>query len=117
MMPKNHSKQLEIAKLSDDDLQDRFTEVFEKRVGVYNHIESFECICKRATGGKDVDMEVTIVGMAGSPVVKDYKDMKVKNSDTIILDYEGRGSITFKFIPERTISLNSNEYVVVYRAV
>ena len=117
MTPKNHDRKLEIAKLSDDDLQDRFTEVFEKRVGVYNHIESFECICKRDTGSKDVHMEVTIVGMAGSPVLQDYKNMKVKNSDSIILDYDERGSIAFKFMPEKTVSLNSNEYVVVYRAV
>lgn len=115
MMPKNQSKKLEIEKLSDDDIQDRFTEVYEKRVGAYNNINSFECIIKRDSTNKDVTMEVTIVGMAGSPVMDDYKKGKVKNSDVIVLEYEGRGSIRFKLLPEKTISMNSNEYLVVYK--
>lgn len=117
MMPKNQSKQLDISKLSDDDLQDRFTDVFEKRVGAYNDLDSFECILKRDSSNKDVAMEVTVIGMAGSPVMEDYKKMKVKNSDSIILDYGDRGSIKFVLIPEKIISLNTNDYVVVYKAV
>ena len=117
MMPKNQSKKLDIEKLSDEDLQDRFTEAFEKRVGSYNNLDSFECLIKRGGSGIDILMEVTVIGMAGSPVISDFKDMKVKNSDSVTIEYEGRGSLKFKLLPEKIISLNSNDYLVVYQAV
>jgi len=117
MTPKNQSKKLDISKLSDDDLQDRFSEVFEKRVGAYNNLDSFECLIKRDSSNKDVTMEVTVIGMAGSPVMDDYKNMKVKNSDVIVLDYGDRGSLRFELIPKKITTLNSNDYVVSYKAV
>lgn len=117
MTPKNQSRKLDISKLSDDDLQDRFSEVFEKRVSAYNDLNSFECLIKRDSSNKDVVMEVTVIGMAGSPVMDDYKNMKVKNSDVIVLDYGDRGSLKFKLMPEKIVSLNTNDYVVAYKAV
>ena len=68
MMPKNQSKKLDIEKLSDEDLQDRFTEAFEKRVGSYNNLDSFECLIKRGGSGKDILMEVTVIGWLDLPL-------------------------------------------------
>lgn len=117
MTPKNQGKNLDVSKLSDDDLQDRFTEVFDKRVGAYNNLNSFECNCKRDMNSQEVFMEVTVIGMAGSPVMDDFKNMKVRNADVIALDYEGRGTIRFKLLPEKIVSLNTNDYLVVYKSL
>ncbi len=107
---------MDTSKLSDDDLQDMFTEEYEKNVASLSSLTSFECICKRDTA-RAVKMEVTVYGMAGSPSLDDYKKGKVKNSGSVIINREGKGSLKFVILPSEIASLNTNDYVVVYKAV
>ena len=107
---------MNISKLSDDDLQDMFSESYEKNIASLNGFDSFECICKRGSNNPDVKIEVTVTGMAGSPTVDDYKNGKVKNSSALIISREGKGSLKFKLLPSETLALNSNDYLVVYKA-
>ena len=104
------------SRLSDDDIQDMFTESYEKNVASINSISSFECICKRDTSS-GIKMEVTVYGMSGSPSLIDYKSGKVKNSGSVIISREGNGSLKFNAIPSEMLSLNTNDYLVVYKAV
>jgi len=108
---------LDISKMSDDDIQDMFTEVYEKNIGVYNGIDSFECTCKRETGKNEVKMEVMIVGMAGSPTIDDYKNGKVKGSEKVIINREGKGTMKFVLCPKDSVYLNMNDYIVVYKSL
>jgi hypothetical protein len=110
------TQKLNVSKLSDDDLQDMFTEAYEKKVAKENEFDSFECICKRSGPTSDVKMEVTVTGMAGSPTIDDYKNGKVKNSKEVVIEREGKGSLMFKLLPKETISLNTNDYLVIYQA-
>ena len=108
------NQKVDISKLSDDDLQDMFTESYNN-IASQNGFDSFECICKR-TNQNDIKMEVTVVGMAGSPTIDDYKGGKVKNSNSLVINRDGKGILKFNLMPRETISLNTNDYMVIYRA-
>jgi hypothetical protein len=110
-------QQLNTSKMSDDDLQDMFSEAYEKNVASYNDIDSFECICKRETGNPKIRMEVLIVGMAGNPTIDDYKKGKVKRSEQVTIEREGKGSLKFVFKPKDTVYLSNNDYTVVYESI
>jgi len=110
------TQKLNVSKLSDDDLQDMFTDAYEKNIASENGFDSFECICKRGSNSSDLKMEVTVTGMAGSPTIDDYKNGKVKNSKSVTILREDKGSMTFKLLPKEIISLNTNDYMVVYQA-
>jgi len=104
------------SKLSDDDIQDMFTEAYEKNIASANSISSFECICKRDTSS-GIKMEVTVYGMSGSPSLIDYKNGKVKNANSLMVSREGNGSLKFVTVPSEMLSLNTNDYLVIYKAV
>jgi len=108
------NQKVDISKLSDDDLQDMFTESYNN-IASQNGFDSFECICKR-TNQHDIKMEVTVIGMAGSPTIDDYKGGKVKNSNSLVINRDGKGILKFNLMPRETISLNTNDYMVIYRA-
>lgn len=110
------TQKLNTSKLSDDDIQDMFSEAYEKNIASANGFDSYECICKRGGNTPDIKMEVTVVGMAGSPTIDDYKKGKVKNSSAVVIGREGKGSLKFKLVPSDTMSLNTNDYLVVYKA-
>jgi len=110
------TQKLDARKLSDDDLQDMFSAAYEKRVASQNGFDSYECICKRDSNNAPIRMEVTVTGMAGSPTVDEYKKMKVKNSDAVVIEREGKGRMKFKLVPSETIALNTNDYMVVYKS-
>jgi len=113
-MSNQRSMRMDVSKLSDDDLQDMFTESYGI-IASENGFDSFECICKR-TNINDVKMEVTVVGMAGSPTIDDYKSGKVKGANSLIIKRDGKGTLKFNILPKETISLNTNDYMVIYKA-
>ncbi len=117
MAQKTRTDKMDTSKLSDEDLQDMFTEAYEKQVAFENAFDNYECICKRETGIPTVTMEVTVVGMAGTPTLDDYKNGKVKNSKSVVITREGRGSLRFDLDPKSVISLNSNDYLAVYKSI
>jgi len=111
------SNKLNVIKMSDDDLQDLFSESFERNIAINNDITSYECICKRGTLSTDIIMEVTISGMAGSPSKEDFKSLKIKNCKSLKIEVEGKGELEFVLAPKETISLNTNDYMVIYKAI
>lgn len=110
-------EKLETKKLSDDDIQDMFTESFESEIASMNNIDSFECTCKRETGSQQIKMEVMVVGMAGSPTIDDFKSGKIKNVSSVVITREGKGSLSFKLCVSESIRLNMNDYILVYESL
>ena len=106
---------VDIAKISDDELVEMFEPVFEEKIASLNNIGSYECACKRNTSTSEVKMEVMVVGLAGSPTLGDYKNGNVKDSDTVVVDLEDRGTIKFVLVPKEITALNTNDYVAVYK--
>ena len=117
MTHKTKVEKMDVSKLSEEDLQDMFTEAYTEQVASENAFDNFECISKRETGSNSVIVEVTIIGMAGTPTLDDYKQGKVKNSKSITINREGKGSLRFNIDPKSIVSLNTNDYLVVYKSV
>jgi hypothetical protein len=113
------TNKLDIASMSNEDIEDLFTQAYEKTVAIPNGIGEFECKCQReATNSREARVEVLVVGMAGSPTLSDYKEMKLANSDVVVIEREGKtGSIAFKLNTKDMIALNSTDYIAVYETV
>ena len=102
--------------LSDEELQDLFEESFRTQVADVSSIGEFECKCTRVVNKSDIRMEVTISGFAGTPTMEEFKTGKVKAANRVSINREDKGVLNFRLVPEETVSLNSNDYVIVYRA-
>jgi len=109
---------INVDKLSNEDLQDMFTEAFQEQVASRNNISEFECTCKRDSNSPDVKMEVMVVGMAGTPYLEMFQKGKVKNADSIVVKREGfKNTLKFKMEIKEALALNANDYLVVYKMV
>lgn len=111
------TKQINVATLSDEELTDLFSEAFENQVASYNNIQQFECTCVRVPSQTNAKIEVMIIGLAGSPCVDQFKSMEgLKNIDSVVISRENKGSLKFVILPKETISLNTNDYIIVYQS-
>ena len=116
--PKKSSlKQMDTKKISADEVQDMFTEAFEAQVGSLNNISEFEVKCNKSIAKKDIQVEVTVQGMAGCPNAEDFKHGKIKNIDKVVIERADKGSLEFKLLKDQTVYLNSTEFIVVYQSV
>lgn len=104
-----------VERISDEEMEDMFGSAFETQVASPNEIGSYECTCKRDSSNPDVKMEVTIIGLAGSPTLDDFKEGRVKNSGTVVVQREDRERLKFKLVVKEVVSLNTNDYSVVYK--
>jgi len=110
---KASNKKIDLSKLGSDELNNLFTEAFNKQVGINTGINEFECNCIRQKDG--VEVEVSIVGMAGTPTVDDFKSNKIKEACCIVVSNERDEVLQFYLIPKNSMILNSNDYMIVYR--
>lgn len=108
---------MDITTVNDEALQDLFEAAFEVQVASYNNISEYEASIVRETASKNLTIEVTIYGLAGSPTPDNFKDVTLKNIDTVIIEREDKGSLRLNLVPKETISLNTNDYVIVYKSV
>jgi len=107
---------MNLDKVSDEVIQDLFTESFEQK-GADNDISEFECTCKREVGSSKIGIEVMVVGMAGTVPYNEIHDKEIPELETITIGREGDGSLDFERDPESDYVLNTNDYVVVYKSV
>jgi len=109
---------LDISKLSNENIADKFAEAFEEQVASLNKISEFECNCIRESASSDeAKIEVTITGMAGDPISDDFKDGNLKNYDTVVVKDDEKGNLKFVYSSDETINLNTSDYMVVYKVV
>jgi hypothetical protein len=111
------SKKVGINNLNDEEIENLFTDAYADQVGSRINVPEFDCKCAREVGDKNVKVEITVIGLAGTPTLDDYKNVKFKESTTVVISRDDIGSIKFKLIPSATVSLNTNDYVVTYQAV
>ena len=113
-------KKMDVSKMSDEDIESLFYDVFEEKVASFNNITSFECKCVRdsklSADNKSVGIEVMIAGLAGSPTPEDFKAKKVVEAKCITISRDGESTLAFVLKPEKTYTLNTNDYIVVYEA-
>jgi len=109
-------KRMNIKTVSDEEIQDLFEESFKNQVASYNDIDNFEVKCVREVGKDSLSVEVSIMGTAGSPTAEDFKKMKVKNASSVIISRADKGELKFNIMPDKTLYLNSTEYIVIYKS-
>ena len=105
----------DVERISDEEMEEMFVEAFETQIASLNAIGSYECSCKRDSSNSDVKMEVMIIGLAGSPTLDDYKKGKVENAGTVLIKREEKDSLKFNLVTDEIISLNTNDYSVIYK--
>ena len=103
-----------INRLSDEVVEDLFTEAFESQVSSLTDIGEFECKCVRESGKEGMKVEVTIFGFAGTPTPDDYKAVKYEEFKKVVVGREDIANATFVLNPNDIMCLNTNDYVVPY---
>jgi len=104
-----------VERISDEEMEDMFVSAFESQVAFPNGIGSYECTCRRDSSNPDVKMEVMVIGLAGSPTSDDFKEGKVENSGAVVVRREGKDQLKFELAAEEIITLNTNDYLIVYK--
>lgn len=111
LVVKAQSQGLNIAKLSDDDIEGMFIEAFDKIGGIYN-ITEFECQVSREKNKAKV--AVTIYSFADSPTLDDFAKNRNKELSRIEAEKEGLGKLSFVLDTKSVIPINSNDYSITY---
>ena len=112
------SKNIDLKKISDDEIETSFRAAFEDEV-VYNNDfggeTDFDVKIVRDLSKNIVKVEATIQGLAGSVNAEDFKKSKVKKAERITNTIEGKGQLVFSLLPKETAYNSSTEYTVVYQ--
>ena len=106
---------VDVERISDEEMEDMFEKAFETQVASPNEIGSYECTCKRDSSNPDVKMEVAVIGLAGSPTLDDFKEGKVENSGAVVVQREDKDQLKFNLVAKETVALNTNDYSIVYK--
>ena len=108
---------MNISKLSDEQIEDMFTEAFQDQVASLNNIGEFECKCNRAVDAGHVVMEVMVAGLAGTPTYEEAHGDTLEELEVMTISREDKGELDFERSPEDDYVLNTNDYIIVYRSV
>ncbi len=109
-------QELNIDSLGADRVETMFEEKFAEQIGKYGNIDEFEAKCERSIADDSICMNVTIIGLAGSPTLEKYLEGDVENVEEIVVGDEDYGFMTFTLCHEDCTVLNTNDYLVVYKA-
>lgn len=107
---------MNVNKVSNEMLQDMFSEAYREQIGIDNNISEIECVCSRDTATGSIDMEVTVFGYCGTPSISDYKTGKVKNANKVSVEIDKGKKTVFTLDKNSIKTLNTSEYVMTYKA-
>jgi len=110
------TEKLDVTALNNEQVEDLFNVAYAEQVGNLNNISEFDCKCVREVEGSKIKVEITVIGLAGSPTLDDYKEVRSEDFKKVVLNRDGAKAV-FKLLPKATVVLNSNDYVVTYQAV
>jgi hypothetical protein len=108
----SEANEIKIDRLGADKIRDLFEESFEEQVGNRNNMGDAEA--NIINEGGNFSVELIITGMAGSPSCDDFKNAKVEGAESIVIQQEGYPEFKFGLDAEKTVRLNTNDYLVVY---
>lgn len=105
-------------RLGDNDLVNLFEETFKSKVADENNISLFRANLNRDVAHGEIEFEVDIYGLAGTPPLEKFKNGAVgASSRSFLLERSDIGRMQVNLMPERTVFLNGNDYRISYRAV
>jgi len=113
------SKYLNVVKLDDNQLHDRFEEAFRAAGDDRDNdlrLNEVDVAVVRDSA-RNVEIHATVYGLAEVTTPEQFVDTKtgkiIKGGQPIAFDVDGRGSVAFGV--DRLERKNSNDYVVVYK--
>jgi hypothetical protein len=109
-------KEMQLERVSSEELISMFEEAFEEQVAKLNNIEAFGVECNDRGLGKAVQINVDISGHAGTPTVDQFKKGDVEGSESVTICRDDIGEKTFQLVKSLTTYVSGNDYLVVYEA-
>lgn len=110
------SKVMSLERVSSEEIVSMFEEAFETQVASWNNIEAFGVECNERRIGKPVQVQVEVSGHAGTPTIDQFRQGKVKNSESVTIARDDIGEMKFRLLPDQTCFLSGNDYLIVYEA-
>ncbi len=110
-------KNMNISRISSEDIVSMFEKAFEEQVADINYISSFDVECVDRAIGKPILVNVDISGHAGTPTIDQFRKGLVKGSDMVTISRDDIGEMKFKLLPKMTAFLSGNDYIIVYESV
>ena len=111
------SKEMNLDRVSSEEIVSMFEEAFETQVASLNDIGAYGVECDDRQIGKPVQVKVDISDHAGTPTIDQFRKGEVEASESVLIAREDIGSKKFKLIPSLTCFLSGNDYLLVYESV
>lgn len=110
------SEKINLLKASSEEILSLFEDEFEKKAS-FENIDSFDAVCTRDLSTLKVLINVTIFGTAGSPTIDMFKNNKIESLRDINITRYDIGSLNLKLLVNKTVMLNSNDFMIVYESI
>ncbi|MFA7219427.1 MAG: hypothetical protein WC119_02905 [Synergistaceae bacterium] len=110
-------KQMELSRVSSEEIVSMFEESFESQVASRNDIGTFGVECNGRELNKPVQIQVDIAGHAGTPTIDQFRNGKVENSESVTISREDIGERKFKLMPQLTTFVSGNDYIIIYESI
>lgn len=107
-------KKMDVSRVSSEEIITLFEEVFENQVGKYNDINVFEVFCNDRVLGKPLQVEVNVIGHAGTPTIDQFKKGEIENAKFLKISREDIGELQFRLLPDLTTYVSGNDFIIVY---
>ncbi len=109
--------QKSIVDVSSDLIEDLFTKYYEEKIALFAGIDTYDISCSKDSDNKAI-VNVQIYGNAGAPTVDDFKNDQVKfqGIKNIVIERSDIGSFEFELKRDKTVLINSNDYLIVYES-
>ncbi len=105
--------------VSSDLIADLFETYFAEKVAPFVGIDTFDVTCTKDLQNENAIINVQIYGTAGCPTVEDFKKnrMTTKEINNVTLERYDIGNISFELKPQKTVIVNSNDYLITYESI
>lgn len=110
--------QKSVQSISSEVLEDLFTTYFDEKIAPYADIDTYDVTCTKDSQTNKAIITVQIYGTAGAPTVDDFKldRVKFKGIKNITVERSDIGSVEFELKNEKTVIVNSNDYMITYES-
>ena len=109
-------KDMNLGRVSSEELITMFEIAFEAQVGTPNDINVFGVECNDRGLDKPVQINVDISGYAGTPTIDEFRKGTVENSETVTISRDDIGEKKFTLVKDLTTFVSGNDYLIVYES-
>lgn len=100
--------------MGDSELIQLFEDAFREQVATNCNVQEFSVEVVRSVNSDKIEFEVEITGLAGTPIMDDFKANKIKDARKVLLSRADKGEVALNLVPSRTVFLTGNDYLITY---